>query len=171
MFVFSDFFFYRFCLFFFLMIRRPPRATRTDTLFPYTTLFRSIIFLELSIVPHAIVIVVSVTAARAGGIAAGPLAITVSAIGRAITSAAGGAALIVAVLLVIPGVPAAAAFGLIVAEPRSHLIARTVKKAAIVIVFRHAAIATFAGGITVEAISELGSAHVLPPITNAHLVC
>src|SRR3546814_9941742 len=23
------------------MIRRPPRATRTDTLFPYTTLFRS----------------------------------------------------------------------------------------------------------------------------------
>src|SRR3546814_9536759 len=25
-----------------LMIRRPPRSTRTDTLFPYTTLFRSI---------------------------------------------------------------------------------------------------------------------------------
>src|SRR3546814_9245788 len=37
--------FLRFCLdfymFFFLMIRRPPRSTRTDTLFPYTTLFRS----------------------------------------------------------------------------------------------------------------------------------
>src|SRR3546814_991068 len=30
-----------FCVFFFLMIRRPPRSTRTDTLFPYTTLFRS----------------------------------------------------------------------------------------------------------------------------------
>src|SRR3546814_14445662 len=29
-------------VFFFLMIRRPPRSTRTDTLFPYTTLFRSI---------------------------------------------------------------------------------------------------------------------------------
>src|SRR3546814_9097469 len=29
-----------FC-FFFLMIRRPPRSTRTDTLFPYTTRFRS----------------------------------------------------------------------------------------------------------------------------------
>src|SRR3546814_15255349 len=29
-------------LFFFLMIRRPPRSTRTDTLFPYTTLFRSV---------------------------------------------------------------------------------------------------------------------------------
>src|SRR3546814_14340580 len=27
--------------FFFFMIRRPPRSTRTDTLFPYTTLFRS----------------------------------------------------------------------------------------------------------------------------------
>src|SRR3546814_3902844 len=30
-----------FTLFFFLMIRRPPRSTRTYTLFPYTTLFRS----------------------------------------------------------------------------------------------------------------------------------
>src|SRR3546814_12196241 len=29
------------CLFLFLMTRRPPRSTRTDTLFPYTTLFRS----------------------------------------------------------------------------------------------------------------------------------
>src|SRR3546814_9844343 len=28
--------------FFFLIIRRPPRSTRTDTLFPYTTLFRSL---------------------------------------------------------------------------------------------------------------------------------
>src|SRR3546814_4582972 len=29
---------------FFLMIRRPPRSTRTYTLFPYTTLFRSIMW-------------------------------------------------------------------------------------------------------------------------------
>src|SRR3546814_10219129 len=30
------------CVYFlFLMLRRPPRSTRTDTLFPYTTLFRS----------------------------------------------------------------------------------------------------------------------------------
>src|SRR3546814_11359634 len=29
-------------LFFFLLTRRPPRSTRTDTLFPYTTLFRSL---------------------------------------------------------------------------------------------------------------------------------
>src|SRR3546814_20679084 len=28
-------------IFVFVMIRRPPRSTRTDTLFPYTTLFRS----------------------------------------------------------------------------------------------------------------------------------
>src|SRR3546814_3327914 len=35
-----------FCIIFifFLMIRRPPRSTRTDTLFPYTTLFRSYFF-------------------------------------------------------------------------------------------------------------------------------
>src|SRR3546814_9427828 len=31
----------RWLCFFVLMIRRPPRSTRTDTLFPYTTLFRS----------------------------------------------------------------------------------------------------------------------------------
>src|SRR3546814_14304147 len=48
-------------LFFFLMIRRPPRSTRTDTLFPYTTLFRSL--LQLSVVR-----------AFAGGHADGPLA-------------------------------------------------------------------------------------------------
>src|SRR3546814_13169608 len=29
--------------FFFVMIRRPPGSTRTDTLFPYTTLFRSLV--------------------------------------------------------------------------------------------------------------------------------
>src|SRR3546814_8049105 len=33
---------------FFLMILRPPRSTRTDTLFPYTTLFRSAAILSLS---------------------------------------------------------------------------------------------------------------------------
>src|SRR3546814_12086255 len=32
---------FNFFVIFFLMIRRPPRSTRTDTLFPYTTLFRS----------------------------------------------------------------------------------------------------------------------------------
>src|SRR3546814_18223610 len=31
---------------FFLMIRRPPRSTRTDTLFPFTTFFRSGLFSE-----------------------------------------------------------------------------------------------------------------------------
>src|SRR3546814_11451388 len=48
--------------FFFLMIRRPPRPTRTATLFPYTTLFRS------------------ADAARAGALAARSVAIFVGAI-------------------------------------------------------------------------------------------
>src|SRR3546814_12275702 len=34
--------FYLFFFFFFLMIRLPPSSTRSDTLFPYTTLFRSV---------------------------------------------------------------------------------------------------------------------------------
>src|SRR3546814_13428927 len=51
-------------VFFFLMIRRPPRSTRTDTLFPYTTLFRSregphhideIFVLALGTVPHVVI--------------------------------------------------------------------------------------------------------------------
>src|SRR3546814_14049067 len=42
--------------FFFLMIRRPPRSTRTDTLFPYTTLFRSITeFLPISSTGHLLI--------------------------------------------------------------------------------------------------------------------
>src|SRR3546814_8996772 len=36
-------------LFFFLMIRRPPRSTLTDTRFPYTTLFRSELALEQAV--------------------------------------------------------------------------------------------------------------------------
>src|SRR3546814_18985687 len=35
-----------FFFFFFLMIRRPPRSTRPDTFFPYTTLFRSQVWPE-----------------------------------------------------------------------------------------------------------------------------
>src|SRR3546814_15332756 len=41
---------------FFLMIRRPPRSTPTDTLFPYTTLFRSpgaCVVLQLFVLVHA----------------------------------------------------------------------------------------------------------------------
>src|SRR3546814_4053204 len=34
------------------MIRRPPRSTRTDTLFPYTTLFRSIGEISQQLVAH-----------------------------------------------------------------------------------------------------------------------
>src|SRR3546814_29975 len=41
------------------MIRRPPRSTRTDTLFPYTTLFRSV--LELTPRAHALLFSLSAT--------------------------------------------------------------------------------------------------------------
>src|SRR3546814_20053405 len=34
------------------MIRRPPRSTRTDTLFPYTTLFRSLPFVGSELSQH-----------------------------------------------------------------------------------------------------------------------
>src|SRR3546814_4504519 len=37
------------------MIRRPPRSTRTDTLFPYTTLFRSDLFVTSDIDPQQLV--------------------------------------------------------------------------------------------------------------------
>src|SRR3546814_20728944 len=47
--------------FFFLMIRRPPRSTRTDTLFPYTTLFRSksdsmkkLVLVAMAVLPMAV---------------------------------------------------------------------------------------------------------------------
>src|SRR3546814_12490846 len=42
--------FYVASVFFFLMIRRPPRSTRTDTLFPYTTLFRALHVAPLDLV-------------------------------------------------------------------------------------------------------------------------
>src|SRR3546814_18714955 len=35
-------FLFYYVVFFFIMIQRPPISTRTDTLFPYTTLFRSL---------------------------------------------------------------------------------------------------------------------------------
>src|SRR3546814_21028928 len=46
--MFTDILVYFICfIFFFLMRRRPPRSTRTDTLFPYTTLFRSLTFQQI----------------------------------------------------------------------------------------------------------------------------
>src|SRR3546814_8661591 len=38
--------------FFFLMIRLSPRSTRSDTLFPYTTLFRSLLAAERADIEH-----------------------------------------------------------------------------------------------------------------------
>src|SRR3546814_20605747 len=51
---------YVFC-FFFLMIRRPPRSTRTDTLFPYTTLFRSVRESCMELTDPVVAAVVTVT--------------------------------------------------------------------------------------------------------------
>src|SRR3546814_17520676 len=45
--MFRDFLYFLLSVFFFLRIRRPPRSTRTDTLFPYTTLFRSRLWFAL----------------------------------------------------------------------------------------------------------------------------
>src|SRR3546814_20812052 len=39
-------------MFLFLMLRRPPKSTLTDTLFPYTTLFRSIETLQIAGTAH-----------------------------------------------------------------------------------------------------------------------
>src|SRR3546814_2507660 len=47
------------------MIRRPPRSTRTDTLFPYTTLFRSLAFLVVPRLDHIAVDSVVVPALEA----------------------------------------------------------------------------------------------------------
>src|SRR3546814_11385875 len=50
------------------MIRRPPRSTRTDTLFPYTTLFRSVqIESAPSLVAYAAPMVSEITGSAAGG--------------------------------------------------------------------------------------------------------
>src|SRR3546814_8306139 len=48
------------------MIRRPPRSTRTDTLFPYTTLFRSPPFLDGDVCHLGALV------ARPGAVARGP---------------------------------------------------------------------------------------------------
>src|SRR3546814_15832342 len=51
------------------MIRRPPRSTRTDTLFPYTTLFRSDqVVAEL--VPRALVVRLFLAPDHVGGLVA-----------------------------------------------------------------------------------------------------
>src|SRR3546814_19562026 len=49
---------------FFLMIRRPPISTRTDTLFPYTTLFRSDVITALSLVSSGLGIALGVNSVR-----------------------------------------------------------------------------------------------------------
>src|SRR3546814_18845702 len=49
------------------MIRRPPRSTRTDTLFPYTTLFRSGVFQKHAPIPMICHVVFPAYGGRAPG--------------------------------------------------------------------------------------------------------
>src|SRR3546814_20184368 len=69
-----------FLSFFFLIIRRPPRSTRTDTLFPYTTLFRSVPDLDGATLSPAVLAdadafrIVAIGAERGGAAGADPLA-------------------------------------------------------------------------------------------------
>src|SRR3546814_18608734 len=51
-FTFLVFYYSLLVLCFFLMILRPPRSTRTDTLFPYTTLFRSNALEDVQLIVH-----------------------------------------------------------------------------------------------------------------------
>src|SRR3546814_8256952 len=57
--------------FLFLMMRRPPRSTRTDTLFPYTTLFRSVRAADVAAVPATLKVIGAVPA---GGLFDGEVA-------------------------------------------------------------------------------------------------
>src|SRR3546814_21087663 len=59
------------------MVRRPPRSTRTDTLFPYTTLFRSLALLSTAL---AYVIFFRVMAAAGSNVNLVTLLVPVSAI-------------------------------------------------------------------------------------------
>src|SRR3546814_15415467 len=63
------------------MIRRPPRSTRTDTLFPYTTLFRSVAMIFADPRYETLVLIVAVA-----GIALGALLASVRGNGMGIVA-------------------------------------------------------------------------------------
>src|SRR3546814_13480540 len=82
-------------LFFFLKRRPPPRSTRTDTLFPYTTLFRSISSIAQSGAQNVEIgdVTATSTAGMAGGVVLdGSDSIRLNSSGTiTVASAAGGA--------------------------------------------------------------------------------
>src|SRR3546814_7805882 len=125
------------------MIRRPPRSTRTDTLFPYTTLFRSISF---SIKPGERVALI-------GRVGSGKSTIARLILG--LYTAQEG-------LVMIDGTdirqydPGAMRAQIGVAMQDSVLLSGSVRE-----------------NIALErsGIDEIGSGHVCTPVTHAHLVC
>src|SRR3546814_12584893 len=76
------------------MIRRPPRSTRTDTLFPYTTLFRSAVDQG-----HLVADVGEVERLLHGGVAAADHHDLLAAVEEAVAGGAGGNAAAVELLL------------------------------------------------------------------------
>src|SRR3546814_11145646 len=79
---------------FFLMIRRPPRSTRTDTLFPYTTLFRSALIraaqADASVHYGKAVLFLFGEQVRSGIVIAGHATIDIEQRGKAVGSDVGG---------------------------------------------------------------------------------
>src|SRR3546814_9669556 len=71
------------------MIRRPPRSTRTDTLFPYTTLFRSHLWITPVLATSGFVAAILLQAHSIFGFVCGEPATPIVAIQNRIDSACG----------------------------------------------------------------------------------
>src|SRR3546814_8682789 len=136
------------CFFFFLMIRRPPRSTRTDTLFPYTTLFRS----NQGAAPRRYPVAVERPAGEGGPL----MAIDFSGKVVIITGGAGGLG---------------KAFTLEFAAAGADVVCNDLDPTAGEAVIAESAglpgRVHFVGG----SMGQIGRAQVCTPVTNAHIVC
>src|SRR3546814_1083665 len=71
------------------MIRRPPRSTRTDTLFPYTTLFRSNSWFTICATCSGVAAPLDEALSSAGGVAVSPGGGAVGSLGGVLGSLGG----------------------------------------------------------------------------------
>src|SRR3546814_3221114 len=125
------------------MIRRPPRSTRTDTLFPYTTLFRSSFQLDQG--RHH----------KRAALALG---------------AVGDCHLINRATFVAHGLDVFLDTGLgFSIDHRADVYRQTLRVAETR--FSHRTLEHFDDAISGVFLHELGRAHVGTPVTNAHLIC